>query len=150
MFIPWKATLVTAADGASERLTTMRFSDTVFLFRKKYAPASDPEMGLMPVFFSFYSNFGKMLENSANIWYYIINLVFANGSIAMVVSYNRLFKLLVDKNISVADLRKETGLSSSTFTKLRRNEAVTITVLLKVCDYLDCNIEYVCSFEKSK
>lgn len=49
----------------------------------------------------------------------------------MVVSYNRLFKLLVDKNISVADLRKETGLSSSTFTKLRRNEAVTITVLLK-------------------
>lgn len=91
-----------------------------------------------------------MIENSADMWYYIDVLVFANGGIAMVVSYNRLFKLLVDKNISVADLRKETGLSSSTFTKLRRNEAVTITVLLKVCDYLDCNIEDVCSFEKRK
>jgi len=68
----------------------------------------------------------------------------------MVVSYNKLFKLLVDKNISAADLRKETGLSSCTFTKLRRNEAVTITVLLKICEYLECNIYDVCSFEKEK
>ena len=68
----------------------------------------------------------------------------------MVVSYNKLFKLLVDKNISVAELRKETGLSSCTFTKLRRNEAVTITVLLKICEYLECNIHDVCSFEMKK
>ena len=68
----------------------------------------------------------------------------------MVVTYDKLFKLLVDKHISVADLRKETGLSSSTFNKIRRNEAVTITVLLKICEYLDCNIEDICSFERSR
>ena len=51
---------------------------------------------MMPVFL-FYSIFGKMLENSADIWYYINVLVFAIGGIAMVVSYNRLFKLIVDK-----------------------------------------------------
>ena len=68
----------------------------------------------------------------------------------MIVTYNKLFKLLVDKNISVAQLRKNTGLSSCTFTKLRRNEAVTITVLLKICEYLDCDIKDVCSFEKAK
>lgn len=68
----------------------------------------------------------------------------------MIVTYNKLFKLLVDKNISVAQLRKSTGLSSCTFTKLRRNEAVTITVLLKICEHLDCDIDDVCSFEKVK
>ena len=66
----------------------------------------------------------------------------------MTVSYGRLFKLLVDKKMTVAQLRKQTGLSSCTFTKLRRNEAVTLNVLLKIAECLDCNIEHICSFEK--
>lgn len=69
--------------------------------------------------------------------------------VAIQVSYHRLFKLLVDRQISVADLRKVTGLSSSTFTKLRRDEAVTLNVLLKIADYLDCNIEDLCEFIKT-
>ena len=67
---------------------------------------------------------------------------------ALTVSYKKLFLLLIEKNISVAQLRQSTGLSSCTFTKLRRNEPVTITVLLKIAEILDCDIENLCSFEK--
>lgn len=62
------------------------------------------------------------------------------------VTYNKLFKLLVDRKIQVAELRKETGLSSCTFTKLKRNEAVTINVLLKIAEYLKCDISDICEF----
>ena len=61
-----------------------------------------------------------------------------------------MFKLLVDRQVTVADLRKETGLSSSTFTKLRRDETVTASVLLKIADYLDCDIEDLCEFIKTE
>lgn len=62
------------------------------------------------------------------------------------VTYNKLFKLLVDRKIQVAELRKETGLSSCTFTKLKRDEAVTINVLLKIAEYLKCDISDICEF----
>lgn len=68
----------------------------------------------------------------------------------MKVSYHRMFKLLVDRQVTVADLRKETGLSSSTFTKLRRDETVTISVLLKIADYLNCDIEDLCEFIRTE
>ena len=45
----------------------------------------------------------------------------------MVVSYNRLWKLLVDKKMSKADLRKASGVAPNTMTKLRRDEEVTLT-----------------------
>lgn len=66
----------------------------------------------------------------------------------MTVSYKKLFLLLIEKNMSVPELRQRTGLSSCTFTKLRRNEPVTITVLLKIAEVLNCNIEHLCQFEK--
>lgn len=68
----------------------------------------------------------------------------------MRVSYNSLFKLLVDRKITTAELRKETGLSSCVFTKLRRDEAVTISVLLKIAEYLDCDISDICEFIKEE
>lgn len=65
----------------------------------------------------------------------------------MAVSYNRLWKLLVDKKMSNADLRKASGIAPNTMTKLRRDEEVTLTVLGKICktlhaDYGDI-MEYV-------
>lgn len=51
----------------------------------------------------------------------------------MAVSYNKLWKLLVDKKMSKADLRKVAGLAPNTMTKLRRNEMVALPVLCKVC-----------------
>lgn len=65
----------------------------------------------------------------------------------MAVSYNRLWKLLGDKKMSKAELRKISGIAPNTMTKLRRDEEVTLTVLGKICktlgvDYGDI-MEYV-------
>ena len=65
----------------------------------------------------------------------------------MAVSYNRLWKLLIDKKMSKADLRKAAGLAPNTMTKLRRDEPVAMTVLEKICTTLDTDfgdiIQYV-------
>ena len=59
---------------------------------------------------------------------------------AMKVSYNKLWKLLVDKKMSKADLRRTSEIAPNTLTKMRKDEPVSIDVLLRVCDKLDCNI----------
>ncbi|MFY9190338.1 MAG: helix-turn-helix transcriptional regulator [Lawsonella sp.] len=57
----------------------------------------------------------------------------------MAVSYNKLWKLLVDKKMSKADLRKASGISPNTMTKLSRDEAVMLNVLDKICKTLNVN-----------
>ena len=58
----------------------------------------------------------------------------------MAISYNKLWKLLVDKKMSKADLRRAAGIAPNTMTKLRRDEEVSMTVLIKICHALDANI----------
>ncbi|MCC3372222.1 MULTISPECIES: helix-turn-helix transcriptional regulator [Paenibacillaceae] len=58
----------------------------------------------------------------------------------MGVSYKRLWKLLIDKDIKKTHLREMSGISASTFAKLGRNENVTTDVLVKVCRALNCDI----------
>ena len=71
----------------------------------------------------------------------------------MKASYKKLWKLLVDKDMSKADLHKVSGLSSSTMTKLRKGEDVSMEALRKICIVLNCNIgdivEFVSDTEKS-
>ena len=57
----------------------------------------------------------------------------------MKVSYKKLWLMCVEKDISQGELRKRTGLSSATFTKLRRNQEVNLSVLLKIADVMKCN-----------
>lgn len=64
------------------------------------------------------------------------------------ISYNKLWKLLVDKKMSKADLRKAAEVAPNTMTKLRRDEVVSMTVLLKIADCLDCDISNICEFVK--
>ena len=66
----------------------------------------------------------------------------------MKVSYKKLWKLLIDKEMSKADLRKEVGIAPNTMTKLRRDEEVSMSVLLKIATYLDCDISDICEFVK--
>ena len=65
----------------------------------------------------------------------------------MAVSYNRLWKLLVDRKMSKADLRKQAAIAPNTMTKLRRDKEVTLEVLGKICKTLDVDygdiMEYV-------
>ena len=58
----------------------------------------------------------------------------------MAVSYNRLWKLLIDRKMSKAELRKLTGISPNTMTKLNCDEEVTLTVLSKICTTLSVDI----------
>ena len=58
----------------------------------------------------------------------------------MRISYNKLWKLLVDMKMSKADLRKATGLASGTMTKLRRDEEVSLDALMRICKVCKCNI----------
>ena len=64
----------------------------------------------------------------------------------MAISYNKLWKLLVDKKMSKADLRRAAGIAPNTLTKLRRDEEVSLTVLNKICAALDANIGDVMDF----
>ena len=66
----------------------------------------------------------------------------------MTVSYNGLWKLLIDKNLKKSDLVEQVGLSSSTVAKMGKGEKVSMDVLEKICEYLDCNVGDVMSFEK--
>ena len=58
----------------------------------------------------------------------------------MAISYNKLWKLLVDKKMSKADLRRAAGIAPNTMTKLRRDEEVSMAVLIKICTVLNANI----------
>ena len=54
----------------------------------------------------------------------------------MAVSYKRLWKLLIDKNMSKADLRRQAEISPNTMTKLRRDEMVALPILDRICETL--------------
>ena len=62
----------------------------------------------------------------------------------MTISYNKLWKLMIDKNINKTKLREEAGISSNAMTKLGKNESVQLEVLAKICKTLNCNIEDIC------
>lgn len=72
----------------------------------------------------------------------------------MSVSYNRLWKLLIDRKMTQAELRKAAGIAPNTMTKLRRDEDVTLGVLGKICETLDVDfgdiMEYVPEGKKGK
>lgn len=68
----------------------------------------------------------------------------------MSLSYRKLWKLLIDRNISKAELRKLTGLAPNTMTKLNRNDEVTLRVLMKICDVLNVDIGDIVEFIKDK
>ena len=64
----------------------------------------------------------------------------------MAISYNKLWKLLVDKKMSKADLRKAAGIAPNTMTRLRRDEEVTLSVLKKICSTLEVDIGDIMEF----
>ena len=60
------------------------------------------------------------------------------------ISYKKLWIMLIEKDISVATLRKDLMIAPGTMTKLRRNEEVALSILLRICEYLNCNIGDIC------
>ena len=66
----------------------------------------------------------------------------------MGISYKKLWILLVEKDISQTTFRKDLNIATGTMTKMRRNEEVALSVLLRICEYLDCNIGDICDAVK--
>ena len=64
----------------------------------------------------------------------------------MSVSYKKLWKILIDRDMKKADLAKMAGISSYTVTKMGKGENVTVEVLGKICRALECNIEDIMEF----
>ena len=64
----------------------------------------------------------------------------------MAISYKKLWKLLIDKDMSAVDLRLATGIAPNTMTKLRRDEEVSMAVLVKICTALNANIGDIMDF----
>lgn len=62
----------------------------------------------------------------------------------MRISYKKLWILLIEREIPKAVFRQATELSPGTMSKLNKNEDVALSVLLRICDYLDCDIGDVC------
>ena len=58
----------------------------------------------------------------------------------MVICYKKLWKLLIDKDMTAVELREKTGIAPNTMTKLRRDEEVSMAVLIKICKVLNANI----------
>ena len=57
----------------------------------------------------------------------------------MAISYNGLWKLLIDKNMKKVDLQEKLGISSSTLAKMTRGECVSMQILTRICEDLDCD-----------
>lgn len=68
----------------------------------------------------------------------------------MPVSYNGLWKLLIDKNMKKMDLVEKVGISSSTLAKMSKGEAVSMSVLEKLCETLDCDFGDIISYDRKR
>jgi DNA-binding Xre family transcriptional regulator len=67
-----------------------------------------------------------------------------------VVSYNKLWKLLIDKKMIKKDLRLATGVSTAVMAKLGKGENVTTDILLRICDVLNCDITDIMEIEQEQ
>lgn len=66
----------------------------------------------------------------------------------MKVSYDKLWKILIDKKMKKYQLREQAHISSNSVAKLSKDEFVSMEVLMKICETLDCNIGDICDFLK--
>jgi DNA-binding Xre family transcriptional regulator len=66
----------------------------------------------------------------------------------MEVSYKKLWKLIIDKDMTNVEVRRAAKISPATFTKLKKNEVVSLDILIKICKILDCDIGDVVEIQK--
>ena len=64
----------------------------------------------------------------------------------MAVSYKKLFNMLIDRNMTAAELQKEAGYSANISTRMRRDEYVSLESMEKICRVLNCRIDDIVEF----
>ena len=68
----------------------------------------------------------------------------------MGISYKKLWVLLIEKDITRAQMRRDLKIATGTMSKLNKGEEVALSVLLRICEYLECDVGDVCSVVKQK
>ena len=68
----------------------------------------------------------------------------------MIISYNKLWKLIIDKEINKTQLREMTGITTNILAKLGKNESVQIEVLAKICEVLECDLTDIVEIKNEK
>lgn len=68
----------------------------------------------------------------------------------MQVSYNKLWKMLIDRNMTKAELRKKTKIAPSTFSRMNKGEIVSLEVLIRICVEMNCGLDDVVEFSEDK
>jgi putative transcriptional regulator len=66
----------------------------------------------------------------------------------MEISYDKLWKLMIDKKINKTQLSEKAGITTNAMAKLGKNESVQIEILVKICKVLECNIEDIAELKK--
>lgn len=62
----------------------------------------------------------------------------------MKISYKKLWVTLIQRDITKVTLRQDLGIAAGTMSKLNKGEEVSLSILLRICDYLDCDIGDIC------
>jgi DNA-binding Xre family transcriptional regulator len=88
-----------------------------------------------------------VVELNVEKWYNEVYHNIVEVKIMKNISYKPLFKMLVDRDISKAQLRDMCGYSTAVATKLNKGEMVSLGVLVAICTALDCNIQDVLTLE---
>ena len=90
----------------------------------------------------------KSVEHREFLWYNDQNLGMPfteadseTEEIEMAYSYNRLWKLMIDKKINKTTLRREAGITSNAMAKMGKDQPVSVEVLAKICRMLDCTVD---------
>ena len=68
----------------------------------------------------------------------------------MAISYNGLWQLMIDKNLQKKNLIEDLNISLATIAKMGKGESVSVDVLERICEYMNCNIGDIMSFEKEE
>lgn len=68
----------------------------------------------------------------------------------MQVIYNKLWKMLIDRNMTKAELRKKTKIAPSTFSRMNKGEIVSLEVLMRICVEMNCGLDDVVEFSEDK
>lgn len=71
------------------------------------------------------------------------SVVIAKWGLFMVYSYNKLWKLLIDKNMTKTEMRKQAGISTNILAKMGKSEPVSMESLAKICVLLDCSLDNI-------
>lgn len=61
----------------------------------------------------------------------------------MRISYNKLWKMLIDKNMKKSDLKEKAGISSASLAKLGKGDNITTDVLLRICEAMNCHLDEI-------